>query len=327
MNKQPLISVIIPVYNGERWIHQACVSIIKQTYKNWELIVVDDGSLDNTYEILQKLSKSHTSIRSIHTENGGVCKARNIGLDEAQGEYIAFLDADDLLATDALEKMYNAINTQQADIVAGARDNINSNGDLLGCPYQKETGVLIGTKALEYSLKDHPSSYTVWGKLYKKSLIEDIRFVEGKRVNEDSFFVFQCYLKRPKVVLIDDIVVHYRITDNSASRAPFSEKFFDILYFAEQKKTYIDKLYPEFSGLSENVLIKAHLSFLKNLCKTRDKKYRIHEKNSIRMIKERKKYFIPALSGDQRMYWIVTHGLYGVYKHVYYPIRKRFFRF
>jgi len=153
--------------------------------------------------------------------------------------------------------------------------------------------------------------------------VEDVRFTEGRRIHEDSFFVFQCFLKEPVVAITDDIVVEYRLSENSASRAPFSEKFFDIVFFAEKKKEYIDKLYPEYTALAENVLVKAHMALLKNLCKTRDKKYRKEEKNSIREIKKRKKSFISAIPGEQRFFFMVTHHMYGVYKYIYYPIRSK----
>lgn len=327
MDKCPLISIIVPAYNAEKWIDQTCNSVFEQTYKNWELIVVDDGSCDNTYEILKNITQNLANTKIIRTENGGVCRARNIGIDAANGEYITFLDADDLLTADALESLYKAIEKYDVDIVAARRINIDSSGRELTSPYPEVTGIWKGTQALEFSLKDHPSSYTVWGKLYKKSAIDGIYFIDGKRVNEDSFFVFQCFLKKPTVALIGDIVLKYRLTESSASRAPFSEKFFDILYFAKQKKRLIDEMYPEFSKLAENVLIKAHLSFLKNLCKTKDKKYRVYEKASIKEIKKRKKNFVPAIKGERLMFWIVTHNLYSLYKNVYYPLRKRYFRF
>lgn len=317
MNQLPLISVIIPAYNAEQWIEQCCYSVIEQTYKNLELIVVDDGSKDSTFSILKTISNANPSVKVIHTENGGVCRARNIGINAVKGEFFVFLDADDLLVPDALYNLYNAVETHHADIVIGSRADITSDGEYIGCPYPSHEAILTDTQALEYALKDHPSSYTVWGKLYKKSFVEDILFVEGKRVHEDSFFVFQCFLKKPKVVLIDDIIVHYRRTPNSASRAVFSEKYFDIIFFAERKKDYIDKLFPQYMELADNIVIKANMALLRNLCRTRDKKYRVYEKQYIREIKKRKDKFIPALSADKRFFWIVTHNLYSVYKNVY----------
>ncbi|MBE5867333.1 MAG: glycosyltransferase [Lachnospiraceae bacterium] len=323
MSNLPLISIIIPAYNAGRWIAQACNSVLMQTYKNWELIVVDDGSVDETYKIVKEISTIHSLVNIIHIENGGVCKARNVGIEASRGEYITFLDADDLFVVNSLEKLYRAMEAYEADIIVGGRCNIDENGGFLESPYPKECKVLNGMQALESSLLDHPSSYTVWGKLYKKGIIGDIRFIEGKHVHEDSFFVFQCYLKKPKVVLIDDIVVQYRITENSASRAPFSEKFFDILYFAEQKKLCIEKQYPEYDHLAENVIIKAKLSLLKNLCKTKEKRYRSCEKTYIQEIVKKRKCFIPAISSDRRIFWIVTHHMYKLYKFIYFPIRQK----
>jgi glycosyltransferase involved in cell wall biosynthesis len=323
VNQLPLISIIIPAYNAERWLRESCDSVLSQTYRNLELIVVDDGSHDGTYDILEDIAKEHSEVRVIHTENGGVCRARNTGLDAARGEYITFLDADDLMVNDALEKLYGAIIENKADISVGWKTNMRSDGQLLECPYQPERAVLSGTQGLEYSLKDHPCTYTVWGKLYRRSFIGKTRFVEGRRIHEDSFFVFQCCLKQPKMVLLDDILVQYRLSEDSASRAPFSEKFFDILYFAERKKALIEEMYPEYLALADNVLVKAHMALLKNLCKTKDRKYRAQEKNSIREIRKRRKTFVPAIRGDQQMFRIVTFHLYGVYKYLYYPIRNK----
>lgn len=323
MNNLPLISVIVPAYNSEKWIAQACHSVIDQTYKNWELIVVDDGSSDRTYEILKSIADEHIRIKVIHTENGGVSRARNIGLDACEGEYITFLDSDDLLLPDALETLYYAIEKQGADIVAAGRTNIDSAGRDIGSPYTEVVDIWEGTRALELSLKDHPSTYTAWGKLYKRGVVENVRFVEGKRVNEDSFFVFQCFLNQPTVALIPNIVLKYRLTENSASRASFSDKFLDILYFAEQKRSCICDRYPEYTPLADNVWVKANMSLLKNLCKTTDKKYRDLENKSIREIKKHKKSFVPAIKGEQTFFWIVLSGMYPLYKKL---IRMKYYR-
>jgi len=318
-----LISVIIPAYNAEKWLKECCDSVLRQTYHNIELIVVDDGSTDETYSIAQDIALTDNRVQIIRVNNGGVCYARNRGLDIARGEYIAFLDSDDMLLSDALEKLYKLIVEHQGDISVGWKQNMTSEGVDLAGSYTKSKGVYVGTEGLKLSLEDHPATYAVWGKLYKASLLEDVRFVEGKKVHEDSFFVFQCLLKQPKLVVGDEVVLRYRLSENSASRAPFSDKFFDILYFAERKEKYVEELYPQFSDLAKNILVKAHLALLKNLCKTRDKKYRADEKNSISVIIQNKNSFIPAIHGDKMMFDIVTHHLYGFYKYIYYPIRKR----
>ena len=322
MRKTPLISVIVPAYNAEQWVGEACRSVVEQTFTNWELIVVDDGSVDRTYEIVRQLAEEHSSIRLIHTENGGVCKARNRGLDEAKGEYMILLDADDRLDPRALEILYGAITEHQADMAIGWKTDMTPNGELRGCPYQRERRLLKNEESLEYSLRDHPSMYAAWGKLYKRGLIEDVRFIEGRRVHEDSFFVFRCCLKQPTVALLDDIVVQYRSTPNSASRAAFSEKFFDILYFAERKKEAVDEQYPQYADLADNMLIKAHMAMLRNLCRNKGRTYRKAERRCIREIIARKEKFIPALEADGRFFKVVTCRMYPVYKILYHLLKK-----
>lgn len=312
-----LISIIVPAYNSEKWLTACCESVLHQTHRNIELIVVNDGSTDGTRDLLNGIARYDERIRVIHTENGGVCRARNIGLDAATGDYIAFLDADDLLMANALEMLYSAMQKEMADITVGWKTNIRSDGTDLGCPYDRNHAIWVQRQALEQALLDHPATYTVWGKLYRKELIRDIRFVEGKKVHEDSFFVFECFLKQPKVVVCDDIIIRYRLSENSASRGEFSEKIFDILYFAERKQAIIEKEYPEYLPLAENMIVKANMALLWNLLKTKDPKYKEAERLAIRNVLERRQYYRTAIKSDAKLFWILTHRLYTVYKILY----------
>lgn len=322
MNKFPLISVIVPAYNAEKWIEDCCNSIITQSYPNIELIIIDDGSTDRTLDLLTQLFGDKDNVHVIHTENRGVCHARNIGIDIAKGEYIAFLDSDDLLVEGALENLYSTLITEKADIAVGWKSNMSADGNDLGCPFERIYGVFEGTEGLTLSLKDHPSMHAVWGKLYKRTLVGNVRFVEGKKVHEDSFFVFECLLKKPKVVVCDCIVVRYRFSESSASRSEFSEKFLDILYFAEQKQLMIKEIYPEFFEMSENVIIKANMAFLWNLLRTNDPKYKDIQKKAIRAVLYRKKYYRTAIKSDARLFWLLTHHLYGPYKMLHTARRR-----
>lgn len=316
-----LISVIVPAYNAEKWLEECCCSVFAQTYPHWELIVVDDGSTDGTLAVAQKVAGGREDVRVIHTQNGGVCHARNTGLDAAKGDYITFLDADDLLMPEALERLLGLIEQENCDIAIGWKTNITTDGQDLGCPYEKEAARWTGTEAVKRSLLDHPATYSVWGKLYRRSLLDDVRFVEGKKVHEDSFFLFQCLLKQPEVVVTEDTVLRYRVSDNSASRSAFSEKLFDILYFAERKVELIEANFPQLQDLARNVLVKAHMALLKNLCGTTDPRYRSREKESIRVVTRNKKYFVPAIKDNKKWFFIITHGLYRPYKFLY-QIRK-----
>lgn len=321
----PLISVIIPAYNAQSWIAACCQSVFEQTYSNWELIIVNDGSEDQTREILSSLKSQKENILVIHQENSGVSKARNVGIDAANGDYIMFLDADDMLFPDALQLLYQKLLETDSDLAIGWKTNMREDGLILGCPYHVECAIWEDFEGLQKSLEDHPATYAVWGKLYKKSLVEDIRFVEGKKVHEDSFFIFQCLLKKPKVILCGEIVLKYRLSENSASRSVFSEKIFDILYFADSKKELIEQHAPQMESLKQNMIIKAHMALLRNLACYPGLKYLEIERSSIKEVLQNKSFFISATKADKRWLFIIRYRLYWLYK-LKIQLRKFFFR-
>lgn len=321
--EESLISIIVPAYQAEQWLQECCQSVCEQIYKNWELIIVDDGSQDATLAVAEAQAQKNKQIQVIHTDNGGVCRARNIGMDMASGQYIMFLDADDLLLPDALQFLYRLLRENDADIAIGQKRIFKQDGCEFPCCYDADSYCWEGTEALQKSLEDHPATYSVWGKLYRRELLEDIRFVPGRKIHEDSFFLFQCLLKQPKVVVRDRTVLRYRMTDNSASRSPFSEKMLDILYFADEKTKCIQEQYPQYIPLVKNLKIKANMALLRNLCKTTEKKYRNLEKSCICYILKHKKCFIPATQADKKWFWIISHHMYKIYKLAYLMTRKR----
>lgn len=317
---KPLISVIIPVYNGEKWIESCCKSVFCQDYPNWELIVVDDGSSDNTLELVQNLAKFRKNFVVLHQENGGVCCARNRGMDYAQGELLSFLDADDMLLPNALSVLYEMMERTNSHMAVGCKTIVKPDGTEVPCHLPEKEAFWQGDEGLIQSLKDHPATYSVWGKLYRRELMADVRFIEGKKVHEDSYFIFQCMLKQPRVAVADVGVLLYRETENSASRGAFSEKLFDILYFAEEKYRIVQQQYPQYVGEAKNMLLKAHMALLRNLCKTNDRHYRQVEKESLKAFSAYQGYYVPASEHDQRWFWILKYHLYGAYK-MYYRIR------
>ena len=259
----------------------------------------------------------------VEQTNGGVCKARNKGLDIAQGEYIMFVDADDVLYADAIESLYNLLNASKADIASGDLLHFDTAKGIPGDNRKMMIGenvVWEGVEVLKKSLEDHPHTYSSCAKLYRRELVQSVRFVEGRHVHEDSFFVFQCMLQCPTFVATNMPVYKYRTTPNSASRSAFSDKFLDILFFAEMKAQLIERHFPEFVSLLPNLRIKAYLALLRVLCKTNELNYRSIEKEAISYIIANKEYFKPALVADQKFFRIVTMRLYWLYK-LYYQFR------
>lgn len=322
--ENPLISVIIPAYNAEATLRRACDSVLGQSYPNVELVIVNDGSRDSTAEILEQLAAQHGNLRWIHQENGGVSKARNTGLKAATGEYIAFLDADDELLPDCLEKLYRISQEEDCDIVAGPSIRVRPDGSRSLKSYGVEGAPLIweGKEALQNSLKDHPATYSVWGKLYRAEVLLDICFVEGKRIHEDSFFLFEVFARELRMAVLAEPTIYYYMTAQSASRSGFSEKFLDILYFADSKAKIVEETYPEYLPLAKNVLAKANMALLKVMCLGADKKYLPLEKQCCRAVIENAPYFIPAIRVDKILFAFIRLRLFWLYKLLYRLLRR-----
>ena len=196
--KCPLISIIVPIYNVEKYIYQCVDSILAQTYTNLEIILVDDGSPDNCPKICDDYAMHDARVKVIHKKNGGVSSARNKGIDLSSGELLTFLDADDQLPIDACEQMLEKLLQYNADIVAGKVEK-----DVFRWKYHDDFFIWKGEEGLKNSLLDNPFTYSAWGKIYKKEFVNEIRFREDIKINEDSLFVFEVLCKKPIFVGIN----------------------------------------------------------------------------------------------------------------------------
>ena len=305
-----LVSIIVPIYNAEKYLIECIESAINQTYKNVELVLINDGSPDNSLSIAQKYEKENKNVIVRSTENKGVCAARNLGFSLANGEYVMFLDSDDMLTKIAVELLYTDLLNNNADIAVGAVSDVFIEKD-------QKIKIWEGLTPIEKCILDDENTYSSCAKLYKKEFIKDINFIEGRKIHEDAFYVFSCFSKKPKVTINNSIVYLYTRNENSASHAVFSEKFYDILYFAKQKLEIINKIAPELNEKAKNIWVKANLAMLHQFLNTTDKKYKADEKNCIKEVKKNKKYFIPAIKGDKKFFNIVKNNLYYLFKLAY----------
>lgn len=307
--EQPKISVIIPAYNAETYLEPCVRSVLQQTYQNLEILLIDDGSTDKTWEVCRALAAADSRVRPIRKENGGVSSARNAGIAAASGEMLTFVDGDDELKENGLEALIEARQRAGADIVAAWYD--------MGAPIPyPEAGDVVwkGTEALQKSLEDHPLTYSAWAKLYTREIIGDTRFQEGIRVNEDSLFVFRLLCKQPCFAGIKDVVYFYRPNAASASRAAFSEKYFDITKVADVKQQLILQQYPQLEAAARNMKLKAELSLLNNLSSCPGSIYRAQEKALLCSLREEKAYYVSATRKDDILFFLMTH-------HLYYPFK------
>lgn len=182
----PLISVIVPVYNTQEYLDRCIRSIMNNTYSNLEIICVNDGSTDKSLEILTELAKTDSRIRIIDQENGGVSTARNYGLAEAKGEYICFVDSDDWIHTNFFEVLITAAEKDDAYMTVGMFQFVNEYNDTFNDvpPYIQSRTV----QAIELLTNDGYFRRPVWGRIYKRCCIGNIRFAQGVQFGEDLIF-------------------------------------------------------------------------------------------------------------------------------------------
>jgi len=211
------VSVIVPMFNAAEYLQETIESLLAQTLRNIEIILVDDQSSDSTYQISSYLAEKYEHI-VLHRqpENKGVSAARNVAMDMAKGQFIFFADADDTIPHDALEIMYKAAVEKNADLVTGVYKRVDSKSENLIAFFHQFPDLL---KEGYKNIYDSPGllySVYCWGKLFKRSLVENIRFVEGISFAEDHVFTLEAFLHSNKIYNVDVTVYHYRVRDKES---------------------------------------------------------------------------------------------------------------
>lgn len=230
-----LISVIVPVYNVKDYLEECVASILQQTYPNFELLLIDDGSTDGSGSLCDQLALKDERIRIVHKKNGGLADARNVGLDEANGNRIAFVDSDDTIRPQYLEVLNTLMSQQKADIV---QVGIFTNVDEKKSPKGSETEVFSGEKALENLLRFKIVKVYAHSKLYSRELFGNIRYPYGKLM-EDSFTTYKLIAKATKVVCESRELYFYRQRKGSIMNSDFTERKAELLDVPNQIKNFL----------------------------------------------------------------------------------------
>lgn len=232
----PLISIIIPVYNAQDWLKPCIESIIHQSYTNIEIILVNDGSTDNSGTILDNYARQDSRITVKDKPNGGPSAARNLGIDIARGEYLIFVDADDELHPDMVRHLYAVHQQTNADICCGCTVYKQS---YTFKPFSHERiNVIDSATAIERTLYQQPNYYpSAWNTLYRKELFNGLRFAEGLRY-EDLDFFYKIFIRANKIGYTNQITYFYR--ENRASYInTWSNARLDVLYVVDNLLQYM----------------------------------------------------------------------------------------
>lgn len=239
------LSVIVPVYNVQDYISKTLSSLTGQTKQNFEIIIVDDGSKDDSCRIAEKMlaESSFSDYQIIKKANGGVSSARNVGIQAANGAYVFFLDGDDYVAADFVERVYATIENQSPDVVCWAYDRIDQEGKVTHAytsDWPMEPSWLTGAEALEAILVLDKLSIWNGSALYRKEVLNNngIRYTEGCINGEDQEFTFKALSKSDKVVFVDQVLSYYLQRDSSISFS-YNPKRMDVVGALDRSAAYL----------------------------------------------------------------------------------------
>lgn len=293
---KPKVSVIVPVYNVEYYLSKCLTSIIKQTYSNLEIIIIDDGSDDRSAEICDEFSKKDKRVIVVHKKNEGVSIARNLGIKMATGEYLMFVDSDDYIPENSIEILLESIRKYKVQLCCGAWKKIfakrnvkNSYDDLfVDCRNEKQL-----EKYLEIEEVNGPVAKLYITKIIQRNRLE---FLPGIKIGEDAIFNYQYIQHCEKVLLIGKIVYIYNKLNNVSATHTYYEYFGKCAYLtAIEEKKCLQRQNEELTEESVRAICKRFVSAIRYI-----QYYGMDEKEKIEKIKETYQIFAPELSQCER---------------------------
>lgn len=260
---EKLVSIVIPVYKVEKYFAQCLESVIEQTYKNLEIIVVDDESPDCCGKIAEQYKEEDNRIQVFHIKNRGAAGARNVGLEKCHGDYILFVDSDDWLELDMVEKLVNAIEETDSDIALcqywDEYCNHSSQHKFMEC-----SGLQTSQEFTEGMIK-HWEYIITWNKLFRNTVLESVWFVEGHCI-DDEFFTYKAVINSKKTVLLEDCLYHYRMRKSGAMLNPAHrrQQLQDQIDFITQRYTPLVSEFPELKSKLLQHKAEVLISVMKN---------------------------------------------------------------
>lgn len=267
MKKEPLISIILPIYNIEKYLNKCMKTIMNQTYHNIEIIMVDDGSTDGCFELCEKYKKEDKRIVVYHKKNGGLSDARNYGISRANGEYIACIDPDDFVDEDYIEYLYWLIDKYKVDISICQSEVHYDNGKIVNRGNDRKDECLSTDVCLKRMLYHDVIDTSAWGKLYSKKLFEHISYPKG-RIFEDIGTTYALMMQCSKIAVGYKSKYHYIFHDNSIVNSDFNPNKFDLLLMTDKMAKEVTDKFPMLKNASLRRQVYARFSTLNQMLNT-----------------------------------------------------------
>lgn len=318
------LSIIIPVYNVRQWLEETVNSVLNQTFRDFELILVDDGATDGSGALCDAFAAADNRVKVIHQENAGVSAARNAGLDAARGEFVGWVDSDDIIEADMFQRLVSLAQNYNAEIAQCQHDRAC---ELNASTRTDAAELLDGPGFVRRLFTKQSGAYTnqvaLWSKIYRKELWEDIRFPVGQ-VYEDEMQTYKVCLKAKTIVETEDILYHYVKRENSIITGESHKKMLDKQKALADRLAYLPAKMPDMEALCAQTF----LGFSKNvLCQM----YRQEDKASVQQgtelllankVKIRKyvsKYdriYLRRLKSKRGRHWVLSNGFEPIQKMI-----------
>ncbi|MGM9536201.1 MAG: glycosyltransferase family 2 protein [Intestinibacter sp.] len=328
------ISIVVPVYNVEKYLNRCVDSIINQTYKDLEIILVDDGSTDNCHSICDKYAKVDDRIKVIHKENGGLSDARNIGIENSTGKYISFVDSDDYIHYDMVSRLYKNIKSYKANIAICGYIKTYNDIEKFNEIEVNEIKCLNNIEAIDLLFDENLGSNFIvsWGKLYDIKLFKNILYPVGK-IHEDEFTTYKLLYASEKIVYDSTPLYYYYQREDSIMNIKFNKNRMSIFdaFYEQIEFFYINGLDIEYKMAVERYI--GHLFFCRDKCINLNNKseiYKLLRKKQKQIIKiinkynqytQEKKQFVKAPWFNEK--WLNLYWKYiGIYNKLGEFIKK-----
>lgn len=228
------ISVIVPIYNSEKYLETCLRSITSQTYRNLEIILVNDGSTDDSLAICKAFQEIDPRIKILSKSNAGVSEARNDGVTESRGYYLLFIDSDDYIDLDYVETLHRKIKEYNADVVISNGIDFDADGEIPAKNRVHENKILRNSEALKELYSEKYFSSVCWGKIFKRDVIGNTTFDKAMKIAEDFKFLDEVFAEADTVVVIPERKYHYFVRNGSVTKSGFDAGWLDEINFCRE---------------------------------------------------------------------------------------------